>query len=367
MKKADSGSNGASATGRARRPQLNGTPKANGRSRKIKGDARKIKGVSHGTIDLIITSPPYWRGRDYGHPDQLGFESTPEAYVKALIETVESWRPLLRPHASVFINIADSYSGGYLAGTTALFEVAARKHGWKVANHIIWAKESGVPEPKPYRLARRHESIFHLTLGRHYYFDLFALSAALGQSSNPGNVWRFHRARSRTSHIAPFPPDLARNVILLACPERVCTACGKPFTRLLESTATLDERRPQARRALARYESSRLTEEHLAAVRAVGISDSGKGRKLQSGASRNSERVKKLAKEAKRVLGGYFREFTFAIKQHAGWQKCKCKAKAVPGTVLDPFMGSGTTLRVAESLGFNSVGIDLTIYDDPPS
>jgi tRNA G10 N-methylase Trm11 len=71
--------------------------------------------------------------------------------------------------------------------------------------------------------------------------------------------------------------------------------------------------------------------------------------------------VQELAKEAKEVLGGYFREFTFGPKRAVGWNMCECQAPVTPGTVLDPFMGSGTTLVVAEELGRHSIGVDLIV------
>ena len=43
-----------------------------------------------------------------------------------------------------------------------------------------------------------------------------------------------------------------------------------------------------------------------------------------------------------------------------GWQPtCDHDADTVPATVLDPFVGSGTTCAVAQSLGRHSVGLDL--------
>jgi hypothetical protein len=69
--------------------------------------------------------------------------------------------------------------------------------------------------------------------------------------------------------------------------------------------------------------------------------------------------VKALAAEAKAVLGGYFREFTFAKWETVDWSSCKCGAVMKPGVLLDPFMGSGTTLKVAKRLGRSAVGVDL--------
>ena len=46
------------------------------------GDARKID-LADSSVDLIVTSPPYWRKRDYGHDDQIGQETTPAGYVTA--------------------------------------------------------------------------------------------------------------------------------------------------------------------------------------------------------------------------------------------------------------------------------------------
>lgn len=353
---------------------------ANGTTPDIRqGDARDLSFLPQASIDLIVTSPPYWLRRNYGHPEQLGQEATPEAYIDALIGIMNGWTRLLRPHASVFLNLGDTYHDGFLVGIPARFELAARAAGWQVVNHIVWAKSVGRPEPVAYRLSSRHEPVFHLTRARHtseIYFDLYALACDRGKAANPGDVWpgtedettlddlwELHPTRSKSGHLAPFPPDLARRAILLACPERICTTCGKPHTRRLEPTADLDPERPQARRAMEIFRQRALTDAHLAAIRAVGISDAGKGKQIQKGSGRNAAHVQKLADEAKEALGGYFREFTFGPKRMSGWNACGCNTPITPGTVLDPFMGSGTTLGVAQELGRHSIGVDLVVPD----
>lgn len=327
----------------------------------INADARKVSKVINLKVDLIITSPPYWRKRDYGHPNQLGQEATPEEYVTNLCEIIDSWIPLLHRHSSVFINIGDTYRNYGLTGIPAMVEIAMQKRGWFVANRIIWAKNVGVPEPLPFRLASRHETILQLTRNGDFFADTFALAEHMGQNANPGDVWNIPNTRNDSDHLAPYPDELVRRIIHFACPEHVCNQCHKPFRKNVEPTFDLDMTRPQAKRAIELFEQAGLTDEHLAAIRAVGISDAGKAQKVQTGANGNSSQTKKLAEEAKRVLGGYFREFTFGKKMQVGWLKCDCPLNTMPGTVLDPFMGSGTTVRIAHQLGRVSIGSDLVL------
>lgn len=326
----------------------------------LSSDARDLAGVEPRSVDLVVTSPPYWKKRDYGIESQIGQEKSPEDYVAALIEALREWRRVLRRSGSVFLNIGDTYWKRSLAGVPGLIETAARQDGWILRNRIIWAKNGGMPDPAQNRLAPRHEFILHLTLlPSNYYYDLFGYSQEFGNGSNPGDVWNFGLNREMTGHLAPFPEELVERVIIAACPGAVCRECSRPRRRIIKRTNQLDLTRPQARRAMELAKEAGLTDQHIAAIQATGISDAGKALKIQNGTGRNTEHIKKLASEAKTALGGYFREFTFSKRITKGWTRCKCGSGFTPGVVLDPFMGSGTTLRVAARLQRSAIGSDL--------
>ena len=326
--------------------------------RVIKGDARAIP-LADGTVDLVVTSPPYWRKRDYGFKGQIGQEPSAAAYVEAVMACLAEWRRLLRPTGSVFLNIGDTFHERSLAGIPGRIEAAAGDDEWIVRNRIIWSKDGGMPEPARNRLANRHEYVLHLAVKSSYYYDLFGYSTAMGNGANPGDVWRFNPERNMGDHLAPFPQEIVRRAILLACPQAVCNACGMPRGRIVQRTSTLDTTRAQARRALEIAKQAGLTKAHIQAIQATGVSDAGKALRIQNGTGRNSDEVKRLAGEAKAALGGYFREFTFAKRQSVGWTTCGHRSGFAPGVVLDPFMGTGTTLTTALAMGRSAVGVDL--------
>lgn len=322
------------------------------------GDARSLP-LADSSADLVVTSPPYWRKRDYGMVGQIGQEETPAEYVATMVDCLREWRRVLRPTGSVFLNIGDTFHKRSLAGIPGRVEAAANDDGWLIRNRIIWTKTRGMPDPARSRLASRHEYIIHLVPSDDYYYDLFKYSSVYGNGTNPGDVWSFDPERNMGKHLAPFPSELVRRAITLGCPEVVCSRCNQPWRRAVERTQSLNLDRPQARRAMQIAEEAGLTEEHIAAIQATGVSDVGKALSFQNGTGRNAAHIQRLAYEAKQALGGYFREFTFPIREPVGWDGCWHNQSESPGVVLDPFMGTGTTLRIATSMGRSAIGVDL--------
>ena len=323
----------------------------------IVGDARST-GLPDASVNLIVTSPPYWKKRDYGHVDQIGQEATPAEYVEALRLCLVDWQRVLHRTGSVFLNVGDTYWKHSLAGIPFMVEQAAVDAGWKVRNRIIWSKAAGMPEAVKNRLTSRHEYIIHLTRSMAYYYDLHGYATEHHNGANPGDVWQLTLDRSMGRHLAPFPRELVQRCIDLTAPREVCAVCDEPRQRITKRTAQLDPARPQAKRAMELATLAGLTPEHIAAIQAHGVSDVGKAMQTQTGTGKNSARVQHLAAEAKAALGGYFREFTFAKRITVGWTDCGHDDWR-RSVLLDPFAGSGTALRVADERGIDSIGIDL--------
>lgn len=62
----------------------------------LHGDVReRLKDLTPQSVQCVVTSPPYWGLRDYGHPGQMGTESSPNDYVDGMVGVfAEVWRVL---------------------------------------------------------------------------------------------------------------------------------------------------------------------------------------------------------------------------------------------------------------------------------
>jgi DNA modification methylase len=180
------------------------------------GDSRKlIHGLTDKSIDCVVTSPPYWGLRDYGHPDQIGLEKTPEKYLKKLLDFFDDVKLKLKDEGNCFVNLGDSYfgSGGaggdynkggiregqpkYKQGTfkhkylksKSLVMIPQRfawgmiERGWILRNEIIWVKPNHMPESVTDRLTKSHEVIYHFVKQSKYYYDIDVIRESHKDSS----------------------------------------------------------------------------------------------------------------------------------------------------------------------------------------
>jgi len=75
----------------------------------IIGDSQKMKEINDESIHLIITSPPYWQIKDYGLPEQIGYNDTYEKYIDKLNNVWKECVRVLHPGCRLCINIGDQF------------------------------------------------------------------------------------------------------------------------------------------------------------------------------------------------------------------------------------------------------------------
>ncbi len=98
---------------------------------------------------------------------QLGLEPTPELYVEHLTAIFAQVRRVLKPTATLWLNLGSSYNkANCLEMIPALAAIALVKDGWLLKQEIIWAKPNPMPESCRGRCTRSHEFIFMFSKGQ---------------------------------------------------------------------------------------------------------------------------------------------------------------------------------------------------------
>jgi site-specific DNA-methyltransferase (adenine-specific) len=167
-----------------------------GQLRVLVGDAlEQMRTLADGTVNTIITSPPYWGLRDYGQHGQLGQEPTPEGFVDAMVEVFREARRVLRDDGTLWLNLGDTYaknvageSSKSLVGIPWRVALALKADGWILRSDIIWAKPAPMPEPVKDRPTKSHEYLFLLAKSERYYYDAEAIQEP---AVDPANGHRF--------------------------------------------------------------------------------------------------------------------------------------------------------------------------------
>jgi DNA modification methylase len=133
-----------------------------------------LKKIPEKSINLIITSPPYWNLRDYDVCNQIGQEKNVDEYVDKIYEISKELKRVLTDDGSYFLNIGDSYFNTDLQ--LVPFKVATKlKEDWKLRNIIIWHKPNHMPSSVQNRFTNTWEPILFFIKNekiRRYYFDL---------------------------------------------------------------------------------------------------------------------------------------------------------------------------------------------------
>jgi DNA modification methylase len=244
-------------------------------------------------IDCIVTSPPYFRQRDYrGTRQQIGLEETPQMYVERLVETFRQCRQVLKASGTLWLVIGDKYDGGRQLGMPWRVALALADDGWILRADCIWHKPNAMPSSVKSRPTVDHEYIFFFTKSQDYYYDADAIREPHVTFSEQSRM----RGGRRHFGIRGGTPEAGKN----------------------GGTQNLhDGRWDQAFHPLGRNKRT---------VWSIPLSKC--------------------------------REAHFAVFPESLVETCLLAGCPSGGTVLDPFLGSGTTAVVAQKLGRSWLGID---------
>lgn len=225
------------------------------------GNAENLHMIESGSVQCVVTSPPYWGQRAYGDSDQeLGIEDLLDYARRMTVVFNEVWR-VLHPTGVVWLIIGDTAAGSGGAGgdhtsggkqhiakykqadPVSLFPFFEKPNllhesgrwvvgrgkigdgswcmvpallawhlmgaGWLIRKEIVWDKQREARESLAHvrRPRSSHESVFMLTKSMKYKFHAERLKET-------GDVWHFRSGGTRKGHPAPFPNELAERCIV---------------------------------------------------------------------------------------------------------------------------------------------------------
>jgi len=319
----------------------------------IQGDAINVRSLLlDESISCIVTSPPYWAKRDYKEkdksiPDQLGQEPTVNLYIKHLVQIFDEVYHTLRKDGNLFVVIGDTRSRGTRGRKSneidtfslnktpimptmkpdyqqpdksqccipELFKLSMALHGWIARSTYIWVKTNPKTESVKDRFTDCFEYVYHFVKQKRYYFDTQYEPATYnpeeGKLRQKRGVFVLSIQPFKGAHFATYPTWLIEPLIEAGCPKRICNKCGKVATPIYDHHVDLRER----------------------------LNDT-------------TEPCEEAGPSANNYAG--------LRRRLVGYNECDCRNGFHSGVVFDPFMGVGTTAVVADKLGFNWNGIELS-------
>ena len=324
------------------------------------------------SIDMVITSPPYWALRDYETTDQiwgatrlckhdwskgpvcvhcsawrgqLGLEPTFEFYIRHLCDTFDQVRRILKPEGTCWVNLGDTYSGsscgshelrerndlgvkvqqlysGQKAGKPRLpdkclaqipsrFAIEMCDRGWTLRNTIIWHKPNSLPTSVRDRFGVDFEHLFFFAKSKRYFFDVDAVREPHSADKHAAGIRRA-RLHGYDGH-------------------------GSYADWYFKKRKKTDWVAGRKTLSMGMHATRGRTEHKPPLIHPLG---------------RNKRCVWTIP--TKPFSGAHFAVYPPALLEtpiKAGCPK--------DGIVLDPFMGSGTTAVVALQLDRNFIGIEL--------
>jgi site-specific DNA-methyltransferase (adenine-specific) len=112
----------------------------------IIGDSRNMRELKDGSVHLIITSPPYWQLKDYGHSNQIGFDDSYENYINNLNLVWNECYRVLHDGCRLCVNIGDQFARSVYYGRYKIIPIReeiirfCETVGFDYMGAVIWQK-----------------------------------------------------------------------------------------------------------------------------------------------------------------------------------------------------------------------------------
>lgn len=307
----------------------------------IAGDSLKVlNGFDCNTIDLIITSPPYFQQRDYGNGSAgIGNETTEDEYLQNLLSVFTECVRVVKDTGAIVFNLGDKYIDGALSLLPYKFAIrATQSKRVFLINQITWSKLNPTPRQDKRKLIQATEPFFIFAKSKNYQFDL-------------GNYLK---------HL----DDLNKNV-----KNKPSDKLGRKYFELIENSDLTIEGKQKAKKALEEAISlvnRREIEGFRMKIRGVhkeayGGMEGGRNNQIRNN---GFTVIKILGNKLKKDLIESPVEITKENHHPAVYpiyivqELIKLLSKE-GDTVLDPFCGSGTTCVAAKNLNRRYLGIEI--------
>lgn len=229
------------------------------------GDAVEVaRQLPTDCVDTIVTSPPYYRQRDYGSKLQMGQEASAGAYVERMAELFTELKRVVKPTGSAWMVIGDKYVDGELLGMPWRVCLALKDVGWVLRSDCIWHKPNAMPSSVKTRPTTDHEYIFFFSNSKkNYFYDADAVrephvtfsekskmkggrghfgkrggtpekgknggdnnlhdgrwdQAFHPKGRNKRTVWSIPLSKFREAHFAVYPESLVQTCLNASCPQ----------------------------------------------------------------------------------------------------------------------------------------------------